>query len=34
MVTGTESTFKSTLTQALAQQFSFVHTKEYAREYL
>ncbi|MBA4737748.1 MAG: ATP-binding protein [Cryomorphaceae bacterium] len=34
VVTGTESTYKSTLTQALAQQFSFVYTKEYAREYL
>ena len=34
VVTGTESTYKSTLTKALVQQFSFVHTKEYAREYL
>ena len=34
VVTGTESTYKSTLTRALAQQFSFVYTKEYAREYL
>ena len=34
VVTGTESTYKSTLTKALAQQFSFVHTIEYAREYL
>ncbi len=34
VVTGAESTYKSTLTKMLATKYSFVHTSEYAREYL